>query len=100
MHPEALSNMHLMIRETQCFCGTHAPWECTKGKHSVRLLPFQRGSSVIHWARNQLVAMALYGQIESPDGRPDAEYLLLSDDDMLAQPGYLSRLLSYKKDFV
>lgn len=100
IHPEALSNLHLMIRETQCFCGTHRPWECDKGKHSTRLIPHQRGSSVIHWARNQMLAMTLYGQIVSPDGRPDAEYIFLMDDDMLAQPGHLLRLLSYKKDFV
>lgn len=100
LHPEAQSNLHLMIRETACFCGTHAPWECNKGKHSVRLIPHTRGSSVIHWARNQILAMALYGQTVSPDGRPDAEYLFLMDDDMLAQPRHLCRLLSYKKDFV
>jgi hypothetical protein len=100
IQPECQSNLHIMIRETQCYCGTHAPWECNKGKHSVRLIPHTRGSSVIHWARNQIIAMALYGQIVSPDGRPDAEYLFLMDDDMLTQPRYLSRLLSYKKDFV
>lgn len=100
LHPECQSNLHLMMRATQCTCGTHFPWECNKGKHSIRLLPHTRGSSVVHWARNQVLAMALYGQEPSADGRPDAEYLFLSDDDMLCQPHHLSRLLSYKKDFV
>lgn len=55
---------------------------------------------MVHWARNQIVAMALYGQELSRDGRPDAEYLFLMDDDMVCRPNYLSRLLSFKKDFV
>lgn len=100
LHPEAGAALHAMIREAQCFCGGHAPWECPRGKHSIRLLPHTRGSSVVHWSRNQIIAMALYGQELSRDGRPDAEYLFLMDDDMVCRPNYLSRLLSFKKDFV
>lgn len=99
LDPEASSNLHLMIRESQCFCGNHAPWKCDRGKHSVRLLPHVRGSSVVHWSRNQMIALALYSQKQN-DGRPPAEYFLLLDDDMLCQPHYLTRMLSYKKDIV
>jgi hypothetical protein len=102
---EANQPLIAMLQATNCQCrdprtGTplHAPWECTKGKHSVRFLPQQYNSSVVHWARNQAVAQALY---QKPiDARPPAEYYLMIDDDMVAEPGYLSRLVSYKKDIV
>jgi hypothetical protein len=94
---ETNSNLSLMIRDTQCFCGTHEAWKCPKGRHSVRLLPVTSGT-VVHWARNQAITMALYGQVD--DGRPPAEFLFLMDDDMLCQPWHLNRLLSYRKDIV
>jgi hypothetical protein len=63
------------------------------------MMPPVYGSSVVHWARNQAVAQAMYGQPEG-DGRPATEYFLLMDDDMTVEPEYLTRLLSYKTDIV
>lgn len=93
-----------MMQETNCLCRapngslTHAPWKCPSGKHSVRLMPPLYSSSVIHWARNWTIAQALYGQPN--DGRPPDDYFFLMDDDMLCQPSYLRRLMSYKLDIV
>jgi hypothetical protein len=94
-----------MVQRTNCFCRdkrtggpAHPAWECPHGKHSVRIMPPIYSSSVIHWARNQAVAQALYGQ--PSDGRPPADYLFLMDDDMLCEPDYLLRLASYKLDIV
>lgn len=75
----------------------HEQWECTRGNHSVRLVPTVMGKSVVHVARNHAVAMAMYGP---PDGRPPADYFFLMDDDMVGRPEYLHRLLSHKKDIV
>jgi hypothetical protein len=61
-------------------------------------MPPLYASSVVHWARNQTVAQALYGQPK--DGRPASEYLFLMDDDMVSQPHYLTRLAAYKADIV
>jgi cellulose synthase/poly-beta-1,6-N-acetylglucosamine synthase-like glycosyltransferase len=102
---EAYSPLLAMIQHSNCFCRDHktgAPlhpgWKCTNGKHSVRMTPPIYSSSVVHWARNQVISQALYGQPE--DGRPPAEYLLLMDDDMVVQPDFLSRMVSYKIDIV
>lgn len=102
---EAYSPLLAMIQNSNCFCRDHktgAPlhqgWKCPAGKHSVRMMPPIYSSSVVHWARNQVVAQALYGQPQ--DGRPPAEYFLLMDDDMVVQPDYLTRLVSYKQDIV
>lgn len=100
MLPESQSTLVQMMNATQCTCGGHPPWKCPKGKHSVWRPPQVRGSSVVHWSRNQALALDLYGVAPFPDGRPQAEYVFLMDDDMLCQPGYLSRLLSYKADIV
>jgi len=100
IHPSTNSNLTAMVLENTCRCGNHAPWKCTRGKHSIRINPHQRGSSVVHWARNQAITMALYGMEDSPDGRPPAEYFFLMDDDMLCLPGHLPRLLGYKADIV
>ena len=99
-HRESLQSLIQMIQATQCNCGNHAPWKCPKGKHSVWLTPNIKGSSVVHWARNQAVTLAMYGQLPHAYGRPQAEYLFLLDDDMLCHPAHLSRLLSYKTDIV
>lgn len=102
--PEAYSSLVAMMQESNCACRNpqgapaHMPWKCPNGKHSIRLMPPLFGSSVVHWARNQAICQALYGQPE--DGRPPAEYFLLMDDDMVAEPGYLLRLASYKLDIV
>lgn len=104
IHPEAYSSLIAMMQETNCLCRAsngapaHDPWKCPNGKHSVRFMPPLYSSSVVHWARNWTVAQALYGQPK--DGRPSADYLFLLDDDMLCQPGYLRRLMSYKADIV
>jgi hypothetical protein len=102
---EAYSPLLAMIQTSNCFCRDHktgAPlhpaWKCPAGKHSVRMMPPIYSSSVVHWARNQVVAQALYGQPQ--DGRPPAEFFLLMDDDMIVQPDYLTRLVSYKLDLV
>ena len=106
LEPEANSALIAMQQASNCFCrdertGTplHLPWKCPKGKHSVRMMPPVSSSSVVHWARNQVVAQSLYGQPKG-DNRPPAEYLFLMDDDMLALPHYLTRLVSYKADIV
>jgi hypothetical protein len=105
INEEAKGPLTAMLQHSNCFCrdknGTplHAPWACNKGKHHVRMMPPVYGSSVVHWARNQAVAQAMYGQPEG-DGRPPTEYFLLMDDDMLVQKEYLNRLLSYKADIV
>ena len=103
--PEASASLTLMLQATNCACRDqrtgaplHRPWECTNGKHSVRMMPPIMGSSVVHWARNQCVSQALHGQPN--DGRPLADYFLLMDDDMTSESHYLSRLMSYKKDIV
>lgn len=86
------------IRATQCRCGTHAPWDCNKGKHDLVWMPPISSSSIIHWARNQMLAMGMYGP--HPEGRPQPEYFLLMDDDMLIEPHYIERLAMHKKDIV
>jgi hypothetical protein len=104
LHQEANAPLGGMTQAVNCLCrdrhGTllHNPWECTNGKHSVRVTPPIYASSVVHWARNQAVAQSLYGQPD--DGRPPADYLFLMDDDMVGLPNYLGRLLSYKLDIV
>lgn len=103
--PEAHSTLIGMMQNTACMCRDrltgaplHQPWKCNAGKHSVRFMPPLYASSVVHWARNQSVAQAMYGQPK--DDRPPAEYFLLMDDDMVAEPGYLLRLVNYKADIV
>ena len=101
---EAKGPLMQLMQYTNCWCrdpkGTplHQPWACNRGKHSVRMMPPVYSSSVVHWARNQAVAQAMYGQPE--DGRPPADYFLLCDDDMVSEPSYLVRLLSYRTDIV
>lgn len=86
-----------MMRWSQCKCGTHAPWQCPKGQHDIIWQP-PLGSCVIHWARNQQIALGMYGP--HPDNRPPADYFLLMDDDMTVSKGMLNRLVSHKKDIV
>jgi hypothetical protein len=102
---EANGPLLAMLQATNCACRDprtggmlHQPWQCPNGKHSVRMIPPTYASSVVHWARNQNVAHALFGQ--PADGRPPADYLFFMDDDMVGEPHYLTRLLSYKKDIV
>lgn len=106
INEEAKGPLTSMLQHANCFCRDpkdgrplHAPWACNRGKHHVRMMPSIYGSSVVHWARNQAVAQAMYGQPPG-DGRPASEYFLLMDDDMQPLPEYLSRLLSYKLDIV
>lgn len=109
IHQETHGPLMGMMQATNCMCRdgqgrpAHMPWQCTKGRHSVRLVPPVYMSSVVHWARNQSIAMAMYGQhtFSHPnDPRPPADYLFLMDDDMTAESHYLARLLSYKVDIV
>jgi len=94
---EAQPPLYAMMRESNCYCGGHEPWRCPRGKHSIRLCPPLSDSSVVHWARNQIIAMGMYGPQPS-DGRPPADYFFLMDDDMICDPHYLNRLLAYKLD--
>jgi hypothetical protein len=102
--PEAATYLQAMITSTQCNCRDgrgaplHAPWKCTKGKHCVIQVPPIMGSSVVHWARNQVIAQGMYGHTQ--DGIPPADYFLLMDDDMTVEPHYLLRMLAYKLDIV
>ena len=104
--PEAHSALIAMLQASNCQCRdpktggpAHFPWKCPHGKHSVRFMPPLYASSVVHWARNQSCAQALYGQPKE-DQRPPAEYFFLMDDDMVPQPHYLTRLVGYKLDLV
>lgn len=105
MITEANGPFAAMVQRTNCLCRDaqgrflHEPWKCPKGKHSVRIMPPCFNSSVVHWARNQAVAHAMYGD-NLNDGRPPADYFFLMDDDMLCEPDYLLRLASYKVDIV
>jgi hypothetical protein len=105
IHPEAFQALISMQQATNCMCRDqrtgaplHLPWKCPNGKHHVRFAPHCFASSVVHWARNQSVAQALYGQPK--DGRPPSDYLFCMDDDMLSMPNYLTRLAAYKLDVV
>jgi len=93
------TSLTMMVHATQCYCGDHEPWLCTRGKHDIIWLP-QLGSCVIHWARNQMISLALHGPTGGRPGRPPSEYFLLMDDDMLVEKHYLTRLLQHKKDIV
>jgi GT2 family glycosyltransferase len=101
---EAQAPFQEMVMASACQCRDgrglpmHPQNKCTKGRHAVRQSPPIKGSSVVHWARNQAIALAMYGP--QPAGRPPAEYFLLMDDDMLCEPHYLNRLLSYKLPIV
>lgn len=86
-----------MVRESQCFCGGHAPWACNRGKHSVNILPTGLGKSVVHYSRNKMFALALYGP-KALKERPPADYFLLVDDDMVMDKGDLNRMLTYKPE--
>lgn len=61
-------------------------------KHSIRIMPTGTGNRVVHWSRNAMIALALYGH----PANPPADYFWLVDDDMVGKPGDLTRLLSYK----
>lgn len=94
-----------MMRHTECRCVVphtgqlaHAPWDCKAGKHSQFLVPSIQGNSIIHWSRNAMIAKAMLGP--QPASRPKAEYYLLMDDDMVVEPHWLKRMLSYKEDIV
>jgi len=95
--PLAWTALVKLMQESNCRCGGHEPWACPNGLHSIFLVPHIQ-SSVIHWARNQMVAQALYGP--QPPGRPLSEWFLLMDDDMTPEPSYLHRLLTHKLDIV
>jgi len=93
-----------MMRASECQCinpktggRLHNQWECKNGKHSVYHRPHVQ-SCVVHWSRNSLISQFLWGV--QPEGRLPADYALLVDDDMVVEPNYLNRLLSYRLDFV
>jgi len=67
----------------------HHPSECPKGKHDI-FMPPRLSSSVIHWTRNVLLEQR----------RPNCDYVLFMDDDIVPEPDYLDRLLAHKKDIV
>jgi len=67
----------------------HHPSECPQGKHDILLSPPYH-CAVVHWSRNELVMQM----------RPDAEWALFCDDDIVPEADYLDRLLSHGKDIV
>lgn len=67
----------------------HNQEDCPHGKHSIHVIP-QVDACVIHWARNDLLRRR----------RPDADFVLFCDDDIVVEKDYLERLLSHKKDIV
>lgn len=95
--PDADRSLTAMAQFSQCQCGTHFPWQCDQGKHSIRMMP-SLNFTVIHWARNTHVAMALHGP--QPPKRPPAEFFLLADDDMMVSENYLDRMLKSNVDIV
>lgn len=90
-------NLIETINRVQCRCGTHVPWQCDRGKHSLYMQPHV-DSCVIHWSRNTLVSSFLHAP--TIEGRPPADYCLMLDDDILLEQGSLERLLSHRKDVV
>lgn len=104
-HPDAQGPMTAMVNAAMCQCWgdrrhPHAPWNCPNGLHHPRALPMVAKSSVVHWARNQSIAMALHWKQPGIGERPPAEFFLMTDDDMLVEPHYLKRLASYKLDII
>lgn len=67
----------------------HNADNCPKGKHDIHVIS-QVDACVIHWARNDLLTRR----------RPDADYVLFCDDDIVVEKDTLERLLSHKKDIV
>lgn len=67
----------------------HPPSLCPYGKHDIFVIP-QVNSCVIHWSRNDLLVRR----------RPDADYVLFCDDDIVVQRDTLERMLAPKKDIV
>lgn len=94
---ESYQTLVLMAQAAECNCGTHYPWKCDKGLHSVRFVPCKK-MSVVHWARNFHTALAMYGMRESE--RPQAEFIMFVDDDMMCGKDHLTRLLSQNRDIV
>lgn len=96
--PEQFRNCVMaLMQRSRCTCGTHDPWKCDRGKHSIMWQPGV-SSCVIHWSRNHMVAQSMWSQLIP--GRPPAEWFLLLDDDILVEPHYLDRLLSHNLDVV
>lgn len=67
----------------------HDPSQCPFGKHDIWTPPIAQ-SCVIHWVRNGLLMSA----------RPDFDYVLFCDDDIIPAKDSLDRLLSHGQDIV
>lgn len=67
----------------------HHPSACPHGKHDIAMVP-QVDSCIIHWTRNELLRQR----------RPDADYYLFCDDDVVIQVDTIDRLVSHGKDIV
>lgn len=78
--PHMQSALNAMIRKTQAVA-------------DVYVGPEVHGSSVIHWARNFLIA-------ELIKTKQPWTHVLLMDDDIVAPPDALIKLLSHKKDII
>ena len=106
VHPFAQEALNRMREYSRCKCAEervaeafstgkvdisplHAPGECPKGKHNIYMPPTQK-SCVIHYGRNA----CLMGR------RPEAEYVLFMDDDMVPPADALDRLVAHRKDIV
>src|SRR5690242_5524803 len=67
----------------------HHPSHCPLGKHDIYVID-QVDASVVHWARNDLLQRR----------RPEADYVLFCDDDIVVERDTLERLIAHKKDIV
>jgi hypothetical protein len=104
-HPLAWSAIQGMIAHSTCKCWQdslrelrenvrkvspmHPMKDCPRGKHDVGVPPPLSGS-ILHWSRNAMIQAC----------RPQAEYVLLCDDDMVPSADHLDKLLAHRVDIV
>jgi len=67
----------------------HQASECPMGKHNIWMAPTFK-ASILHYSRNECLKAR----------RPEVEYVLFVDDDMVMQADALDRLLSHGVDIV
>lgn len=76
-----------IFRQDLDAAGIHHPSECPKGKHDLWVAPEYSGA-IIHWSRNELVQAM----------RPESQWALFCDADIIPEADYLDRLLAHDKD--
>jgi len=67
----------------------HHPADCPLGKHDIATAP-QINACIISWSRNELLRQR----------RPDDDYVLFCDDDIVIPRDTIDRLLAHGKDIV